>query len=141
MDASAEGRRRLFPQATVAEWSDWRWHQRHAVRTLKELERYVPLTPDERAGVQETAALFRIGISPYYLSLIDPEHPNVLYVGSETAGTGGAFKSVNGGDSWTAINDGLDDRAVFGMAMDTDRPRLLYIAGPSGIYRTTTGGE
>lgn len=73
--ASAEGRRRLFPQATDAEWSDWRWHQRHAVRSLEQLERYVKLTPDERAGVQETAALFRIGISPYYLSLIDPEHP------------------------------------------------------------------
>lgn len=73
--ASAEGRRRLFPQATDAEWSDWRWHQRHAVRSLEELARYVPLTPDERAGVQETAALFRMGISPYYLSLVDPEHP------------------------------------------------------------------
>ena len=70
--SSAEGRRRLFPQATDAEWSDWRWHQRHAVRTLEQLESYVPLTPDERAGVQETAALFRIGISPYYLSLVDP---------------------------------------------------------------------
>jgi photosystem II stability/assembly factor-like uncharacterized protein len=74
--------------------------------------------------------------------LVEPEHPNVLYVGTETAGTGGgAFKSFNGGDSWTAINDGLGDHAVFGMAMDTDRPGLLYIAGPSGIYRTTTGGQ
>ncbi|MBZ4401418.1 KamA family radical SAM protein [Myxococcus sp. MISCRS1] len=72
---SSEGRRRLFPQATDAEWADWRWHQRHAVRGLEQLERYVPLTADERAGVQETASLFRIGISPYYLSLIDPEHP------------------------------------------------------------------
>jgi lysine 2,3-aminomutase len=76
MDSSAQqGRRRLFPQATDAEWSDWRWHQRHAVRSLEQLERYVPLTPEERAGVQETAALFRMGISPYYLSLVDPEHP------------------------------------------------------------------
>jgi lysine 2,3-aminomutase len=76
MDSAAQqGRRRLFPQATDAEWSDWRWHQRHAVRSLEQLERYVPLTPEERAGVQETAALFRMGISPYYLSLVDPEHP------------------------------------------------------------------
>ncbi|EAU61953.1 KamA family radical SAM protein, partial [Stigmatella aurantiaca] len=73
--ASEAGRRRLFPEATDAEWNDWRWQQRHAVRSLAQLERYVPLTPQERAGVQETAALFRVGISPYYLSLIDPEHP------------------------------------------------------------------
>lgn len=72
---SAEGRQRLFPLATDAEWGDWRWHQRHAVRGLEQLERHVPLTADERAGVQETSSLFRIGISPYYLSLIDPEHP------------------------------------------------------------------
>ena len=73
--ASEAGRRSLFPDATDAEWSDWRWHQRHAVRSLAQLEKYVLLTPDERAGVQETSELFRIGISPYYLSLIDRDHP------------------------------------------------------------------
>jgi len=35
----------------------------------------VPLTDDERAGLDETAKLFRVGVSPYYLSLIDPAHP------------------------------------------------------------------
>ena len=73
--ASAQGRAALFPSATDAEWADWRWHQRNAVRSLAQLEKYIPLTPDERAGVQETAALFRIGISPYYLSLVDRDHP------------------------------------------------------------------
>ncbi len=73
--ASEAGRRSLFPAATDAEWSDWRWHQRHAVRNLAQLEKYVLLAPDERAGVQETSELFRIGISPYYLSLIDRDHP------------------------------------------------------------------
>ena len=34
----------------------------------------VPLTDDERAGC-ETPELFRLGIRPYYLSLIDREHP------------------------------------------------------------------
>ncbi|MDQ3264889.1 MAG: KamA family radical SAM protein [Myxococcota bacterium] len=67
--------RRLFPEATAEQWSDWRWQMRHAVRNLDALERHVRLTPDERAGVQETSELFRLGISPYYLSLIDPDHP------------------------------------------------------------------
>jgi lysine 2,3-aminomutase len=73
--AAEAGRRALFPEATDAEWNDWRWQQRHAVRNLAQLERYILLTADERAGVEETASLFRIGISPYYLSLIDREHP------------------------------------------------------------------
>ena len=67
--------RPLFPHATDAEWRDWRWQQRNAVRSLEQLEKLVPLTDDERRGCIETAGTFRLGISPYYLSLIDREHP------------------------------------------------------------------
>lgn len=48
---------------------------RNAVRSLDELERYVPLTPAEREGCVTTRGVFRLGISPYYLSLIDRAHP------------------------------------------------------------------
>lgn len=67
--------RELFPEASAAEWSDWRWQMRHAVRSLDALEKLIPLTADERAGVKETASIFRLGISPYYLSLIDRSSP------------------------------------------------------------------
>jgi len=69
------GRERLFPGVSDAEWQDWRWQQRNAVRTLEALERLVPLTDDEREGCKRTASVFRLGISPYYLSLVDLEHP------------------------------------------------------------------
>jgi lysine 2,3-aminomutase len=68
-------RTELFPEATDAQWRDWRWQLRHGVRSLEELERLVPLTDDERRGVRETEGIFRLGISPYYLSLVDPAHP------------------------------------------------------------------
>ncbi len=70
-----ERRRALYPQATDAEWNDWGWQLRHAVRDAKGLAAKVPLSDDERAGLDETAKLFRVGISPYYLTLIDPGHP------------------------------------------------------------------
>jgi len=69
------GRERLFPGVSDAEWQDWRWQQRNAIRTLEALERLVPLTDDEREGCKRTASVFRLGISPYYLSLVDLEHP------------------------------------------------------------------
>lgn len=47
---------------------------RNAVRDAASLAKCVPLTEDERAGLDGTAKLFRLGISPYYLSLIDPRH-------------------------------------------------------------------
>ncbi len=72
---SAEGRTTLFPEATDAEWNDWRWQLKHSVRTLAQLEAKLPLTEDERRGVLETAQIFRLGISPYYLSLVDRAQP------------------------------------------------------------------
>ncbi len=55
-------------------WNDWRWQLQHRVTTRKELSRYVTLTADEEAGLAAAPDLFRVGITPYYLSLIDPEH-------------------------------------------------------------------
>ena len=65
----------LFPEATDDEWRDWRWQLRHSIRSLAELEKLIPLTDDERRGCIDTQGIFRLGISPYYLSLIDPDHP------------------------------------------------------------------
>ena len=65
----------LFPHATDSQWNDWRWQLRHSVRSLEELEKLVPLTDGERRGCIDTEGIFRLGISPYYLSLIDPSHP------------------------------------------------------------------
>lgn len=61
--------------AQDVEWNDWRWQLRQSVRSLAGLEAHLTLTEDERAGCFETAEIFRLGISPYYLSLIDPTHP------------------------------------------------------------------
>jgi lysine 2,3-aminomutase len=67
--------RAQYPCVDPAQWHDWRWQQRHAVRTLEALAERIPLTVDEQEGCRATARLFRLGISPYYLSLIDRDHP------------------------------------------------------------------
>jgi lysine 2,3-aminomutase len=67
--------RSLFPEASEEQWGDWRWQMRHSVRSLEQLARLVPLTEDERRGCEDTRETFRLGISPYYLSLVDRAHP------------------------------------------------------------------
>jgi lysine 2,3-aminomutase len=42
--------------------------------TADELARVVALSAEERAGLAASAQLFRIGITPYYASLMDPAH-------------------------------------------------------------------
>jgi lysine 2,3-aminomutase len=63
-------------RADVAErdWLDWRWQLRNMVTTADELGRLIDLSPEERAGLAASAHLFRVGITPYYASLMDPGH-------------------------------------------------------------------
>jgi lysine 2,3-aminomutase len=67
--------RALFPEATPEQWNDWRWQMRHSIRSPEQLARLVPLTEEEQHGCEETRQIFRLGISPFYLSLVDREHP------------------------------------------------------------------
>jgi lysine 2,3-aminomutase len=63
-------------RADVADrdWHDWRWQLRHMLATADELARVIELSPAERAGLAASRALFRVGITPYYASLMDPVH-------------------------------------------------------------------
>src|SRR5512140_847151 len=57
-----------------AQWLDWRWQLGHMLTSADELETAVTLCPAERAGLAASAQLFRVGITPYYASLMDPVH-------------------------------------------------------------------
>jgi lysine 2,3-aminomutase len=68
-------RRRLFPDATAAEWNDWRWQARHRLRTLADLERAFRLSPDERDAVARHQGSLPVGITPYYAALMGADDP------------------------------------------------------------------
>lgn len=55
---------------------DWRRQLRGRIETLEEIERRLPLTADEREGLRVAPEHFRVGITPYYFSLIDRDHPS-----------------------------------------------------------------
>jgi lysine 2,3-aminomutase len=59
---------------TDAQWNDWRWQLGHMLTSADELARAVTLSPEERDGLASSARLFRVGITPYYASLMDPLH-------------------------------------------------------------------
>jgi lysine 2,3-aminomutase len=63
-------------QAVDALNPDWRWQLRRRISSKEELERLLPLTAEERAGMDAAPDNFRVGITPYYFSLIDRAHPN-----------------------------------------------------------------
>ena len=55
-------------------WNDWRWQLSNRINTPEEFERIIPLTESERKALS-AGHLFRVDITPYFISLIDPEDP------------------------------------------------------------------
>ncbi len=58
------------------DWNDWRWQLRHMVTSADELAALIALTAEERNGLAASRELFRVGITPYYASLMDPVSPH-----------------------------------------------------------------
>jgi lysine 2,3-aminomutase len=61
---------------TDAQWHDWHWQLAHRLCTLEELQRLIHLTPEEEVGIRLATQRFRMGITPYFARLIDPEDPH-----------------------------------------------------------------
>lgn len=70
---------------------------------------------------------------------IDPNNSNIIYL---TAHEHGFFKSVNGGLSFSAINNGVTDLSARSFAIDNDYGGLVYggVWHGDGVYRTWNGG-
>ena len=56
-------------------WMDWRWQMSHRLNSVNELENVINLTESERKALS-VEGLFRVDITPYFASLIDPDDPS-----------------------------------------------------------------
>ena len=70
------GRAHYYPEATDAEWNDWKWQFRHRVTDIEQLMKLIPIPEGERGIRREVLRDFRMGIPPYYLALIDADDPD-----------------------------------------------------------------
>jgi lysine 2,3-aminomutase len=68
-------RRRHFASATNRDWNNWRWQSRHRIRTLAQLESMLRLSEEEREALVQGGTMLPVGISPYYMSLLDADNP------------------------------------------------------------------
>jgi lysine 2,3-aminomutase len=58
----------------LEKWNDWRWQLAHRLNSVEELSRVIHLTSEEIAGLSAPGH-FRVDITPYFASLIDPDDP------------------------------------------------------------------
>ena len=73
---SESRRKQFFPEVSEEDWNSWQWQVRNRIETLDELKKYINLTPEEEVGIRESLKTLRMAITPYYLSLIDPDNPH-----------------------------------------------------------------
>jgi lysine 2,3-aminomutase len=86
----SEGRKLMFPDVTDEQWNDWKWQVKNRIETLDQLKKYINLSSEEEEGVAKSLQTLRMAITPYYLSLVDPEdrkcpvRKQAIPTGSET---------------------------------------------------------
>jgi lysine 2,3-aminomutase len=56
-------------------WSDWKWQFRNRITRIDELARYVSLDEQQKQDISACLSRFRMAITPYYASLMDPDDP------------------------------------------------------------------
>ena len=64
-----------FSHVSDSDWNSWQWQLKHRLNTVEELEEIIRLTPEELQGLNAENR-FRVDITPYLASLLDPNNPN-----------------------------------------------------------------
>lgn len=66
----------LWKDVTQDQWDDWQWQVRNRITDVETLGKIINLTEKEEKDIGEVLKKFRMGITPYYASLMDPEDPH-----------------------------------------------------------------
>ena len=71
----ANQRAPIYRDVPDDKWNDWRWQLSHRLNTAEDFEKVLALTESERQALS-ARGLFRVDITPYFVSLIDPDDPD-----------------------------------------------------------------
>ena len=61
-------------QASPA-WNDWEWQYSHRITTVETLSEILTLSEKEKTEIAQSLGSFRMAITPYFASLLDPDDP------------------------------------------------------------------
>ncbi len=66
----------LWKDVKEEEWNDWQWQVKNRITTVEDLKKIINLTEEEENRVEDCLGTLRMGITPYYASLMDKDNPN-----------------------------------------------------------------
>ena len=62
----------IFADVPDEKWNDWRWQMSNRLNSVEDFEKVLKLTDSEKKALS-TPGLFRVDVTPYYVSRIDPD--------------------------------------------------------------------
>ncbi|NPV41054.1 MAG: lysine 2,3-aminomutase [Anaerolineae bacterium] len=68
-------RAELYRNVPDDQWNDWRWQLSHRLNSLEEIGQVLELSESEKKALSQKG-LFRVDVTPYFISLINPMDPN-----------------------------------------------------------------
>ncbi len=68
-------RAQFFKDVPDEKWNDWRWQLTNRLNTVEEIGQILTLTDSEKKALS-SQGLFRVDVTPYFISLINPDDPD-----------------------------------------------------------------
>jgi lysine 2,3-aminomutase len=65
----------FYADVPEEKWNSWRWQLSNRINTPEEFDKVIPLTEGEKKALS-ASHLFRVEITPYFISLINPDDPD-----------------------------------------------------------------
>jgi lysine 2,3-aminomutase len=59
-----------------SDWQNWTWQLKNRITSVAQLEQFMTLTPEEKAGCYFADQKLSLAITPYFFNLIDTNDPN-----------------------------------------------------------------
>ncbi len=66
----------FFRDVPLEDWEDWHWQIKNRIITEEKLSQVIDLAPQEKEGIRRAKGRLSSAITPYWLTLIDPEDFN-----------------------------------------------------------------
>ena len=66
----------LWSDVPDTEWNDWKWQMRNRITKQSDLDGLLSLSSNEVAGFSAALNRLSVGITPYFLNLLDPTDPH-----------------------------------------------------------------
>lgn len=66
----------LWQHIPASDWQNWAWQLKNRLTSVEQIEQYMTLTADEKAGCLFADSKLSLAITPYFFNLIDRDDPD-----------------------------------------------------------------